>query len=339
MGASLIRTSTLRALLTALVVTLGALSVVPASAQRGPASRLGDPRPGATARTAPDVGRAPPARAGQRPDGALDAERVPLPPGYRPDAGRAAPSVEDDAVDGDAPSAIEVQNRIRALDATWGTLGLAGGANIGGAILALVGGGIQIGLGVLLLELGSPSASDFAPYFFVLGGTSVLRTILVEFILRPDPRGTAIQYQNMPDATRSQALARMRYGERELEGLAERSLIMRVVDGGLNIASGLAVIPAYLVPRDFELNAFEWLVLIGPAFAVVSGIITLATPSAAERRWQAYDELRRRQAPRGGRAGLELDPLTMPAPEGPSFDASLSLDPNGGGMAFLSGTF
>ncbi len=317
-----------------LAALLAALPVGSAEAQ-ATASRLGNPRTGAPSSSPP-----PRAAPTSRPR-AGEVEEVPVPPGYRQRAAQANEPAEDEPVDPGAPPTLEVRNRIRALDATWATMGLAGGPNIGSAILQMVGSGIQIGLGALLLELGTPGAADFAPYFFVLGGTSILRTVLVEFMLRPDPRGVAIQYQNMPDATRAQALARMRYGEQQLRGIAEQSLIMRMVDGGLNIASGLAVIPAYLVPRNFELLDFEWLVLIGPAFAVVSGIITLATPSPAERRWEAYDAMRRRlEAQRGrGRASLELEALRMPAADGPSFGGGLSVDPNGGGIAFLTGTF
>jgi hypothetical protein len=323
------------------LLALGSLTATSALAQQGPASRLGDPRTGTPSATQPPPPA--PSRSGTptAPRYDVDAEQVPLPPGYRERGPRAGEEVEERGGPDDEPaSTTEVRNRIRALDATWATLGLSGGPNVGSAILSLVGGGIQIGLGALVLELGPP-ASDFAPYFFVLGGTSILRTVLVEFVLRPDPRGAAIEYQNMPDATRAQAVARMRYGEQQLRGIAEQSMIMRMVDGGLNIASGLAVIPAYLVPRNFELVDFEWLVLIGPAFAVVSGIITLASPTAAERRWEAYDAMRRRlEAQRGrGRATLELEELRMPTADGPSVGASLSVDPNGGGMAFLSGTF
>lgn len=330
MGALLTQTISVRSV--SVVALLAALAIPSGvSAQTGQAARLGDPRTGAAEReVATEAGRVQTA-----PRYSVDEhEAVPLPPGYQPSDGEG-----DEALDEDAPSVIEVRNRIRALDATWATLGLAGGPNIGSAILSLVGGGIQIALGALLLELGSTGAADFAPYFFVLGGTSIVRTILVEFVLRPDPRGVAIEYQNMPDATPSQALARMRYGEQQLRAIAEQSLIMRMVDGGLNIAAGLAVIPAYLVPRNFELNDFEWLVLIGPAFAVVSGIITMATPSAAERRWEAYDAMRRRLEQQRGRAAIDPEDLRMPAADGPSLSVGLSAAPNGGGMAFLGGTF
>lgn len=229
-------------------------------------------------------------------------------------------------------------NRLRALDATFATLSTSGGVDIGSAVMSLIGAGLEIGIGALLLELGDSSVESMAYYLFVLGGTTVVRSVLVEFILRPDPRGPALEYMNMPHAPRSAALERLEYGETQLHSLAERAWIARMVDGGLNIAGALAVVPAYLVPKNFEIdNPFEALIFIGPAFALVSGIITLASPTMLEQRWAAYDRMRKRLRSRGERherAELPIAPVARPFI---AFD--VSLDPYGGGMGFIRGRF
>jgi hypothetical protein len=323
----------------ALATALGATTALAQSSGR--ASQLGDPATGARSSTAPAgapaPAAAPAATPASRPD-SDDVTTVPAPPPAP--ASRPAPRSQDSGAplaDADGATEGEVRTRLRLLDATWSQLALTGGPDIAGAVTALVGSGVQIGLGVLLLELGSTSGADFAPYFFVLGGISAVRTVVVDLVLYPDPRGAAMEYEAMPASDPEGAVERMRYGEEHLRALAERAFIMRMVDGGLNAAAGLAVLPAYLIPRNFELVDLEWLVLIGPAFALVSGIVTMATQSPLEQRWQAYDALRRQTAQRRGtsvRAELALPPA--PAV---SLSTSVSIDPRGGGMAWVGGRF
>lgn len=228
-----------------------------------------------------------------------------------------------------------LRQRLRVLDATWSSLANTGGPNWFSGIAGIVGGGASITIGALLLEFDDPvgSASYIAPYLITLGITSVLRSTLVDLILPPNPRPTAIRYANMPDGTREEALARVRFGENELESLAEYSLIVRIVDASLSIAGALAVIPAYLIPRDWMIvSPFEALVFIGPALSLIFGIITLASPSGPEQRWDAYREMRRR-------LGEDGDEAALPRAIGPTFQAGFSIDPNGGGAATLTGRF
>jgi hypothetical protein len=251
---------------------------------------------------------------------------VPPPPGYRSETG------------GD-PERIEIQNRLHTLDATFASLATTGGPDIGGAVMSLVGAGLEIGIGALLLELGDSTVDSMAAYMFVLGGTTIARTIVVEFILRPDARGPAIQYQNMPAHPWSAQLERLRWGENQLQSLAERAFIARMVDGSLNIAGALAVVPAYLAPKNFVMdNPLEAFIFIGPAFALISGIITLASPTTLEQRWAAYDRLRRELRERREAQEEEAE-LLLPPAVGPSLAFDLTLDPQGGGMAFMRGTF
>jgi hypothetical protein len=227
----------------------------------------------------------------------------------------------------------DVQLRIRALESSWQTLGAQGGPDYVGAVLSMVGGGLEIGLGAILLDQGAPFDA-MAPYFIVLGGVSILRTIVVDFVLRPNPQSTAIQFQHMPSGTRQETLARLRFGEQQLEALANQWMITRVVDASINIAGALAIIPAYLVPRNFTIvNPLEAFIFIGPAIALIGAIITLASTSSAEQRWDAYRQLRDRLAEHGsddGDAEAALDELERPLTAGPSIHL---------GLGSVAGTF
>ncbi|HJL20562.1 MAG TPA: hypothetical protein RMH99_33200 [Sandaracinaceae bacterium LLY-WYZ-13_1] len=300
-----------------------ALLASPASAQRGAAGALDDPSgraPGA--RSTPDAdasGPAPSRSVTTDPDYA-DAVEVPEPPGV--------PVVGGDDAGGVAPT---VRERLRLLDSTWQVLANTGGPAWFDGIAGIVGGGISIALGAILLELDPGGSGErLAPYLITLGSTAVVRAALVDLILPPNPRPTAIRYANMPDATPEQARERLAYGERELEALAEYSMILRILDGGLSIAGALAVVPAYLAPNDWTISELEALIFLGPALSLVFGIITLASPSPAERRWDAYREMRDRE----GEPRAEADP-------GITWHAGFAIDPrNGGrGSATLTGRF
>jgi hypothetical protein len=133
-------------------------------------------------------------------------------------------------------------------------------------------------------------------YLYVYGGTSAVRGIL-DFALTPNAVGPAITYQHMPMTTPQEVRERLAYGENALRGLAEQSLVARVIDASLNIAAGVSVIPIYLVPNEFEIvDPVGYFILIGAGVSIVSGIITLASTSLAEQRWSAYQELRDRLA-------------------------------------------
>lgn len=317
-----------------LVTALPALSPGGAQAQ-GPASRLGDPQTGRPSNVTPPVAPGP-ARVATEPD------YVPPPPGAarERDANARGPfhryQEEDDTSDG-GPPRLELDNRLRALDVTWATLGSQGGPDIANAILSILGGGIEIALGALFLQFDPMAGPAMAPFFITLGAATVVRTIVVEFILRPDPRGPALEYQHMPNGTRAQRLRRLEYGEQQLAALAERSLIMRVVDGTLSIGAALAVVPIYLLARGPAITELEAFIFIGPAISLVTGIITLASPTAAEQRWSAYQQMRRRMDEARER-GEEAD-LVLPPPVGVELGYGLAFDPNGGGMATITGTF
>ncbi len=185
-----------------------------------------------------------------------------------------------------------ITTRLRALDANLQSLSARGGGNIVNAVLSLLTGGLSITLGAL-----RPNNTDaMSIYLYVYGSTAAVRGAL-DFALTPNAQGAAITYQHMPMSTHEDVRERLAYGERALGGLAEQSLIARVLDASLNIAAGVAVVPIYLVPSNFEIvDPVGYFILIGAGVSIVSGIITLASTSIAEQRWGAYQELRERLA-------------------------------------------
>lgn len=188
--------------------------------------------------------------------------------------------------------------RLRALDTDLQVLAARGGGGIIDGVLQLVMGGVLIGLGTLV-------NSDAAPYMYTYGGTAVARGVL-SFAFLNDPSGVASTYAHMPMTNADEIQARLAFGERELESLANNARIARILDGSLSVASGLLVVPIYLGPRDFSVSSpMDYFLIIGAGISVVSGVVTLITTSEAERRWSAYEELRTRMRALDGRTDAE----------------------------------
>ncbi|MBZ0120246.1 MAG: hypothetical protein K8H88_24865 [Sandaracinaceae bacterium] len=210
-----------------------------------------------------------------------------------------------------------------ALDASFLSLGSRSGPSWTSVLLSMVSGAAAIGFGVGFAVEGPPY-SDLAPYFVVIGATTIARAIVTDLILRPDARGPAIAYQNMSTASAADRLERLRYGEGQLAALADWSLAARVVDASLNIASALAVIPAYLLPKDLStFHPLEAFIFVGPAITLIAGIVTLATQSEAEQRWSAYRRLRQRfEIARSPASEFSLQLAAAPLPGGGAMLAS-----------------
>ena len=100
---------------------------------------------------------------------------------------------------------------------------------------------------------------------------------------------------------------RLHFGEEALEQLADRSRLTRILDAGISMAAGAAVVPLYFIPSGFVIDdTFDVFVLIGAGLSLITGTIKLITTSNAERRWTAYEELRER---------LARDETAAPEPE------------------------
>lgn len=187
-----------------------------------------------------------------------------------------------------------ISTRLRALDADLQVLAARGGGSIVDGVLAIVMGATSVGIGLFMDLSGTAPASGMTAYLYVYGGSGIVRGVL-DFLFLRNPSGVAITYAHMPMADLGEVRTRLRFGERELESLAQSAEISRILDGALSIGTGLAVIPVYLGPTNFSFtNAFDYFVLIGAAVSATTGIITLFSTNEAERRWSAYRELRDR---------------------------------------------
>lgn len=265
-----------------------------AAAQTGLSRRLGSPVTGAPAAEPSEPPAAEPERDAPPPAEEL---AIPEPPGSHriteAEIRYPIPSPEGAARASEEPSVripSRITTRLRSLDANLQALSTRGGGNIVNAVLSLLTGGLAITLGAL-----RPNPTDETSiYLYVYGGTAALRGAL-DFVLTPNAQGAAITYQHMPMTNAEEVRERLAYGETALAGLAEQSLIARVLDASLNLAAGVVVVPIFLAPKGFSIgDPLDYFVLIGAGVSIISGIITLASTSPAEQRWSAYQQLRER---------------------------------------------
>lgn len=307
----------------AVILALGAsLGASPAFAQ-GPRDVLAPPGD----RLEPTPAPRPAAEADD--DGALSIPEPPGASGELPDVRYPIPGTEADE---EGEPAIRIPSRIttrlRALDANLRALSSRGG-DVVNAVLSMLTGGLAITLGAL-----KDNPTDWMSiYLYVYGGASAVRGVL-DLVLAPNPSGAAITYQHMPMTTQAEVRERLAYGEAQLESLAEQALIARVLDASINMAAGAAVIPIYLAPNGFAIgNPLDYFILIGAGVSLVSGIITLASSSAEEQRWEAYERLRERLAEEHEDERRAGDEPTAQAPA-PSWRLSASPGPSGGYAGF-----
>lgn len=286
-------------------------------------------------RAAPEVRPAPPPTSYEGVD-------VPAPPGSEPAGirypGEERPRPRVMTTDAGVRIPSGIATRLRALDSDFQVLAARGGGSLVDGILGILTGGLAVTLGILLLdEPSSAGGLNMSPYLFTYGAASVARGIL-SLVLMTNPSGAAIAYSHMPMTNMHEVQARLEYGERELASLADRSRLSRILDGSLNVAVGLAIIPIYLGPNNFEIvNTFDWFVLIGAGISAISGVITLLSSTEAERRWSAYEELRDRLAARGEDT-REAGDSQQSSSRGPRI-APMATGYQGGGILGVEGSF
>ena len=278
------------------------------------------------------------APSGEAPQGAPPADAIPPPPPapdappspYRIDADdtprypRAAPSEQlDDTTDVGVRLPSRISARLRALGRDYAALSMRGSGGLVDGILSIVTGGLSIALGAVLPD----TANDFATYLYVFGAGNIAHG-LVDLFITPDPVEPALIFAHMPMGTVDEVKARLRFGEQSLEALADRSRLGRILEGSLDIATGVAFIPFYLGPRDYALTGefLEIALMTMGLIRIISGVATLIIRTEAERRWSWYetlrDELRDR---RRQRSPVRADIGAAPLP--------------GGGAVTLVGTF
>ncbi len=189
----------------------------------------------------------------------------------------------------------------------------------------MVTGGVSLGLGIWARRDGR---RPLGRYFMVLGSVSILRGVL-DLALTPNPRTPAIKFAHMPMRTLDEARERLRFGENALESLARRTRAVRLTDASLSIAGGVAVVPLFMAGKDYKFTEpLDYFIVIAAGISVLTGIINLVSRSDAERRWEAYEELRDRLEDEE-----ELGSTTQSEDDGPRLLGAGVAPVRGGGTA------
>lgn len=242
---------------------------------------------------------APSASDGSRPAATLG--DVPPPPGEGYDQPQArypgatdAPQPSTTTLDESDDPSVRIPSRtatrLRVVGSSLRTLAARGGNKLVDGILSLTSGALVIGIA------GWQWSEDkqLGGYLMLYGIANVARG-LIDLILTPNASRYSIEFTHMPRSSLDEVESALAFGERSLEHMAKRTRLARILDASLNIGVGAAVIPLYLAPNDFEIDdPFDYFVIIGSGISIISGLISLATRSDAERRWQAYKDLRDR---------------------------------------------
>jgi hypothetical protein len=231
-----------------------------------------------------------------------------------------------------------IATRLRVLDADLNALGSRGGNNIVDGVLSLLSGSLSITLGVLVDD------NRMSNYLYLWGSANAARGIL-DLALAPDASEPAITFGHMPMGSMEEVRQRLHYGENELESLATKSRLMRILDASINIGVGVSVIPIYLAPNDFEVkDPLDYFVIIGSGISVISGVINLVAKSEAEKRWEAYESLRDRLKKEneqdGQSAETDRESLQAVSQEESGFRAQFDIAPaRGGAVGVLRARF
>jgi hypothetical protein len=245
------------------------------------------PAPGSTAPEAPYAtphGEVPPAPNAVPPPSGYGEQPYSPYPAPRVGPGQRRGHLLDD---GGTPIAADVATRLRVIDESLTVLAARGGNNILDGVLTSLFGALSFSLSFV-----PDTDSEQRLALRLWGSTSIVRGV-IEMAVPADRTEPAIRFSNMPMRGEGEVLARLTYGENALERIARRSKIARVLDASVAIASGLAVIPIFLGPNEFDsADPFDYIIIVSSGISVISGIVSLATRSDAERRWSAYQDLR-----------------------------------------------
>lgn len=193
--------------------------------------------------------------------------------------------------------------RIHILEGDLAILGAQGSGNIADGIVSILTGGLTVTLGYVYRD------QLPAGYLYVFGGAAISRGVLL-LSIRPDISDEALEFSHMPMTSEREVRQRLRFGERAFRKVADDSRLLRLLDGSLQCATGAAIVPFWFIPRDFKVKEpIDYFVIAAAALSVVSGVISLVSPSDAERRWSAYKRLRKRLRNRQVRPSVAQEPL------------------------------
>lgn len=214
-----------------------------------------------------------------------------------------------------------IATRLLVLESDLNALAARGNTRIIDGIGAMLFGGISIAIGALANERALSS------YLYVLGGVGITRGIL-DLALTPNAEQPALEYTHMTMHSVDEVKQRLLFGEASLERLAKRTKLVRLLDGSLSVAVGLASLPVYFGPQGFSINdGAAIFVIAASSISVVTGLIGLLVRSESEKRWGMYKKLRTR---------LQLERQRQL--QGPQTSASVA-PLSGGAMATLRVAF
>ncbi len=196
------------------------------------------------------------------------------------------------------PQALTLPPRIatrqRALELSLATLSAGSEGRV-------VSGAVQVALGASFIAVGAFVQSEVARSLLILLGAGSLARGTIQLTLAPAAEQPSRDYAAMPMATGEQVRARIRFGEQQLEQLALAARRTRIVDGSVTMLVATSYVPLlwWLERREqssyrFGDSAFDY---VGLAISVInfgSGLVTALVRSEAEKRADAYRELKQR---------------------------------------------
>lgn len=187
------------------------------------------------------------------------------------------------------PSNENLLMQLRLLDQDMRYLSLQSQDNVLEAVVAFATAGIGFVTGALV-------PSDLAAYLYVASGSAVARGI-IELAIPTGISGDYLEFSHMPQLYPQDAQNKIAFGEHAFSGVATRSMIKRILSGSINIASGIVTVPVYLAPKNFRFDTpvFDYIIMITSGLSVLMGLITIFSPTEAEKRWSAYEESIKRQ--------------------------------------------
>ena len=187
-----------------------------------------------------------------------------------------------------------IGTRLRVLGTDLDALASRSSGGLGSGVMSILTGGLSIALAQLIDQ---PAVRTF---LYVFGTTSLIRGGL-ELTLSPDAESAALSFSHLPMRVPEEVMDRLRYGEQALADVASDSRRLRMLDGAVSIATGAITVPFLLLgpdnPKtDSKFDTLDLFVVVGAGVSVLSGVVSLLSSSEAEKRNEAYQNLKARLA-------------------------------------------
>lgn len=192
------------------------------------------------------------------------------------------------------PIPARIATRLRVLGTDLDALASRDTGGLSSGVMSILAGGLSIALAQLIDQ------SALRTFLYIFGSGSLLRGGL-ELTLSPDALGASLSYSHMPMRVPEEVMDRLHYGERALANLASQSQRLRMLEGATSIGAGVITVPFLLLgpkgdTKDSKFDTLDLFVVVGAGVSVLSGVVSLLSSSEAEKRNDAYLELKKRLA-------------------------------------------